>query len=112
VETMTWPSVDDPRKPEFDKELMHIARQNWPRLGSREPVDPASAEAAILLSGLVKAIWDQREDHKKRDKRPPGLAEFLDAIAACRELGIVPRSRDERGARRWNDLTRLVWSKD
>ena len=107
VETMAWPeSQDAANKPGFDDELKKIAKKNWERLGSKEPKDAEGAQASLLLDGLIEAIWKQRIDHKNRDKRPPGLAEFLDAIAACRELGVVP------GSGLWNELARLVWSKD
>jgi hypothetical protein len=45
-------------------------------------------------------------DNLAQDQRPPGLAEFLDALVACRELGIRPN--DDL----WKRVERLVWKKN
>jgi MoxR-like ATPase len=108
VMELGWPKSDQQDSGErvaFDQFLVEIAHQNWKRISAAHPADPASSAGVELLKRLVDAIWAQRRAHRDRGARPPGLAEFLDAIAACRELGVLPNTDD------WNVIERLVWRK-
>ena len=106
VHDLKWPRSDDADRPEFDRALRAIAGANWDRLGRTMPPRKATPEAETLTTALLTLIWQQREEHLRDNRRPPGIAEFLDSIAACRELGVVP------GDTRWDELRRLVWEKD
>ncbi|WP_295461403.1 hypothetical protein [uncultured Thiodictyon sp.] len=58
-----------------------------------------------LVKKVIDLIWGQRREHQAKGLRPPGLAEFLDALTACRELSVAP------GSAIWNTLEQLVWRK-
>ncbi|WP_330461025.1 AAA family ATPase [Streptomyces sp. NBC_00820] len=84
--------------PEHDKDmLVQIAREHmadWP--GEVTPADEELAEA--VADNLMKV----REQADKQDVRRPSTAEYLDALLACRSLGIRP------GDDEWQLLTRNV----
>jgi MoxR-like ATPase len=108
VMELGWPKLngkDSEARVEFDRFLFEIAAQNWKRISAAAPVDSASTEAIELVTKLIEAIWLQRRAHQDQGVRPPGLAEFLDAIAACRELAVLPNTEG------WNVIERLVWQK-
>jgi MoxR-like ATPase len=50
--------------------------------------DPSPADATLFLV-LAERLMALRDGITKRE-RPPGVAEYLDAVWACRELQIVP----------------------
>ena len=57
--------------------------------------------------GLRDALATLVEDARKETKRVPSTAEFLDALRACRELKIDPRTRKDE----WSLLQALVFEK-
>jgi MoxR-like ATPase len=50
--------------------------------------DPSAADAT-LFSVLAERLMAVRKAMTKRE-RPPGVAEYLDAVWACRELNVLP----------------------
>ncbi|WP_199931887.1 AAA family ATPase [Streptomyces sp. NRRL S-646] len=84
--------------PEHDKQmLVRIAKKHmavWP--GEVTTADEELAEA--VADKLMKV----REQADKQDVRRPSTAEFLDALLACRSLGIRP------GDEEWQLLTQNV----
>ena len=48
-----------------------------------------------LHEAVAEKIIEQRETARSLDMRAPSTGEFLDAIVACRELGIKPDPQDE-----------------
>jgi MoxR-like ATPase len=104
--TMSWPDAySSPEKIEFDQFVKDVARKNWERVSAGSPADPHSAEANELLDQLLRLIWVQRKELIERNERPPGLSEFLDAVATARELSISPSSS------KWKEIERIVWRK-
>ncbi|MEE1930069.1 AAA family ATPase [Streptomyces sp. TRM 70351] len=69
------------------EDLVRIAERHLTaRLGEAVPADLALAEA------LAKELGDVREDARRHNIRPPSTAEYLDALWACRSLGIGVQS--------------------
>ena len=105
VMEMKWPQTDGNEREEFNQFLRDVATENWLRITKADPVDPHTSDAVDLINQVIKLIWEQRREHGIKGMRPPGLAEFLDALAACRELSVQP------GSEIWNLLEQLVWRK-
>ncbi|MEU4148758.1 MoxR family ATPase [Streptomyces sp. NPDC026659] len=86
------------RLPEHDRDMLvriagkHMA--DWP--GEVTPADEELAEA------VADKLMEVREQVDKQDVRRPSTAEYLDALRACRSLGIRP------GTDEWRMLTRNV----
>jgi hypothetical protein len=84
--------------PEHDeKRLVTIAEAHF-RFYSRGFTATDRQLAALLATELKNA----REEARKQALRQPSTAEFLDALRACRSLGITPDDS------RWDRLKRLV----
>jgi MoxR-like ATPase len=66
--------------------LIEVARLHFMGPGSG---DPAVYDAA-LFGALADRLLDLRTTMTKRE-RPPGIAEYLDAVRACRDLNLDPR---------------------
>ena len=55
-----------------------------------------SAENDALAKAVAKEVMAWRQAAQDAGLRPPGTAEFLDALVACRELHITPKSPEWR----------------
>jgi MoxR-like ATPase len=77
--------------------LTTIARQH---LG--QYVTSFDKQDTLLIEAVVAELQTARADAKQRGIRPPGTAEFLDALRACWNLGISPESEE------WRTLRQLV----
>ena len=84
--------------PEAER-LVEIGKRHLP---------PQNAAELERIGALAKRILDFRTRAKEMRVRPPGTAEFLDALHACAELGI----RVDAGDATWSQLERAVLAKD
>jgi MoxR-like ATPase len=84
--------------PEHDKDmLVRIAKehmQTWP--------GGVTADDEELAEAVADKLVEVREEAARQDVRRPSTAEYLDALLACRSLGIRPGEDD------WQLLTRNV----
>jgi MoxR-like ATPase len=64
--------------------------------------DGMSAEDEQLAEDLAHRVEASRAEAARLNVRPPSTAEYLDAVRACRTLGIVP------GSDRWDQLRDLA----
>jgi MoxR-like ATPase len=55
-----------------------------------------------LVEALAAELESARKEARKSGIRPPGTAEFLDALRACWNLGITVGSSD------WRDLRQMI----
>jgi MoxR-like ATPase len=79
------------------EELVKIAEEHLKvRLGKAEPQDMA------LAAALAQELRDVREAARRDGIRQPSTAEYLDALWACRALGIGVKDR------RWDAVRRLT----
>jgi MoxR-like ATPase len=76
--------------------LVEIAEQHLERR-----VGPGQADRK-LIEALAAELGAARADARKMGIRPPGTAEFLDALRACWNLGIGLDSKE------WRDLRQMV----
>jgi MoxR-like ATPase len=82
--------------PDRDR-LVDIARKHRTTTGAEwTEYDQALAE------GIAAAVLEARAEARRRGARPASTAEFLDALRACRHLGIVP------GDDKWRELREFV----
>ena len=65
-------------------------------------VDALEDEDIALIEAVAEALSAAREEAWQRDVRPPGTAEFLDALRACWNLDITVDSQQ------WRDLREMV----
>jgi MoxR-like ATPase len=70
-------------EPPLDERLTQIAR-------AHHPDDPDDATLAAILKSY-RAVQKRQQE---RDDAPASIAEFLDAVAACRSLGTQPGDAD------------------
>jgi MoxR-like ATPase len=64
-------------------------------------------QASPLLRDVAVEVMAWRKRTRKAGVRAPGTAEYLDAVLACRELGITPQSAA------WQDVALAVlWKND
>jgi len=64
-------------------------------------------QASPLLRDVAAEVMAWRQRTRKAGVRAPGTAEYLDAVLACRELGITPASTA------WRDVALAVlWKND
>lgn len=61
---------------------------------------------ASLCEAVAERVSELRSTAKERGARPPSTAEFLDAVRACRSMGITV------GAGAWSTIERVTLSKD
>jgi MoxR-like ATPase len=80
--------------------LVEIATEHLKKYERSFP--SGSAELARALAAEITKI---REDVEREGGRVPSTAEYLDALYACRSLGIKPSSTQ------WKDLTELTLRK-
>ena len=73
--------------------LQDIATAHFPAL------DPA------LLTAVREAYLRIRAERLEAKEPPPSVAEFLDALSACRELGLAPADED------WTEVATLLLAK-
>jgi MoxR-like ATPase len=66
--------------------LVEIATLHFAGPGSGEPAE----DDAALFGALAEKLLDLRRTITKRE-RPPGIAEYLDAVRACKDLNLDPR---------------------
>ena len=76
--------------------LTTIARQHLDHHVGRGQGD------ADLIKALTGELGVARSEARKLGIRPPGTAEFLDALRACWNLGITLKSKE------WDDLRQMV----
>lgn len=69
-----------------------------------ETTDKAEKRLLSKLAGIFKTISGEAED---RQKRPPGTSEYLDAVKACKQLGIFPDEKNEI----WQQIARSTLRK-
>jgi hypothetical protein len=74
-------------------------------------VEIASAHFGASKSGLYERLADYLVEvatgKEAKGEIAPSTAEYLDAIAACRRLGIKASHRKEE----WNQISRLIFEK-
>ncbi len=81
--------------------MQQIAEAHWPH-GSTEPW---SAAAAGIVGALLDRIEEERQEAQTEERRPPGLAELLDALRTTQTFGITVDDAV------WSHIARLVWRK-
>ncbi len=76
-------------EPPGEDELVRIA---WSHHGESAPdFEPAEEHADTkLFRAVARKVNDLREEAEREGGRPPSTAEYLDALRACRELGLTP----------------------
>jgi MoxR-like ATPase len=77
--------------------LVTIAKQHLARY-----VSSFDEPDTKLIGAVADALSTARDEAKGRGVRPPGTAEFLDALRACWNLGITLDSQE------WRDLREMV----
>jgi MoxR-like ATPase len=77
--------------------LVEIGRRHLEQRGGG-----VTAAELALAGELVQVIGDLRAEARQSAVRPPSTAEFLDALFACRELGITVDSD------RWAELRGML----
>lgn len=92
-------------EPPDARRLIAIARGHFPET---EGITPQQRRASILLfSALAMDVVARR-----KQPQPPSVAEYLDAIRACRKLGIAPPVEGEEADPRWTSLLRYLFAKE
>ena len=82
-------------------QLVEIARRHFQAVGVQ--FADADRRLAAAIAGRVKTL---RAEAHERAVRPPSTAEFLDAVRACRSLGITPDAAEP-----WAMLERITLGK-
>jgi len=77
------------------------------RLHLSEPGASLASDDLDLCRALSRKILELRKQAEELGERPPSTAEFLDAVHACRALGI----RVDPASEAWNHLERSVLRK-
>jgi MoxR-like ATPase len=72
----------DLKFPENQDEVLKIARKHFPK------ESPGALDEKLII-GVHLKLLDFRKEANEKDLRPPGLAEFLDALEACRQLKLA-----------------------
>ena len=80
-----------------EDELVKIARHHYPE------------GDADRIRAVARIVHQFRDPARKLQRRPPGTAELLDAVAACEELGIQV---SDDPASVWSHIERAVLTKD
>ncbi|MFJ4976885.1 AAA family ATPase [Streptomyces coeruleorubidus] len=83
-------------EPETER-LLRIAEQHFTHYDGA-----FTDEDRQLAATLAEELSNARQMAKKQGLRPPSTAEFLDALRACRSIGVSP------GDERWELVRRLV----
>lgn len=56
---------------------------------------------------VARKVVELRTQAHERNLREPSTAEYLDALVACRELGVLPDGKTTAERRRWQDLIEI-----
>jgi MoxR-like ATPase len=81
--------------------LVEIARLHFDR-----PEAPFDAELEMLCTTIAERVGELRTAAEEHAARPPSTAEYLDAVRACRSLGVTV------GSPRWAIIERVTLAKD
>jgi len=82
--------------------VQEIHRPGAAALGAIADAHFAGAVTADLVAAVASALDRLAAQARERRLREPGVAEFLDALRACNELGVAP------GSPEWEPVTRLA----
>jgi MoxR-like ATPase len=85
-----------------EERLIAIAQLHLSELGT-----PMASDDLVLCRAISRKIVELRKQAEDLGERPPSTAEFLDAVRACRSLGI----RVDPASEAWNQLERSVLRK-
>jgi MoxR-like ATPase len=64
-----------------------------------------------LYDGVARVLFGLRGEAAREGLRPPATAEYLDAIRACRDLGIRPPAEGQEPAPAWKFVQQLMLTK-
>ncbi len=102
VHHMQWPSDTSlPAYADFRTLVQQIAQAHWPHFAAELWGDAAVG----VVGALLDRIEEERQQAQTEERRPPGLAELLDALRTTQTFGITVDDTV------WSHIARLVWRK-
>ncbi len=86
--------------------ILELEHKEAPDLVAIAKAQFGADDLGIYLPVAEKLV-ELRKEAEKQDLRVPSTAEYLDALLACRELGISPAGESERDKERWQQLIEI-----